>query len=299
MIETAALFALCAAFLLALRDIFGRFGVRGLDPIVGTAVSAVAGLPVLLAISLALGDFARPWPARSWTMASIALAGILRITAARTLLFAASQHIGAARAGTLGTTSAFFSMALGIAFLDERLTLMIAAGAALVIGGSVLMARSRPGGASPQAEGLSYLKGVALALLSALVFGTSSVLVRPAVNDFASPNLANLYANLFAALCFLPFCWGRLGATRMGEWSLGAWAYLIAAGSAASLGVTFMYLALARAPVVFVTPISQSRPFFLVLVSWLFLQAHESVNRRVAWGAAAIVVGTGVLILSR
>jgi len=41
MVETAALFALCAAFLLALRDIFGRFGVRGVDPIVGAAVSAL------------------------------------------------------------------------------------------------------------------------------------------------------------------------------------------------------------------------------------------------------------------
>ncbi|MEK6708953.1 MAG: EamA family transporter, partial [Nitrospinota bacterium] len=113
MIEPAALFAICAAFFLALRDIFGRFGVRGVDPIVGSAASALAGLPILLVISLAAGDFAQPWPKRAWTLWSIALAGILRITAARTLLFAATQHIGAARAGTLGTTSTFFAMALG------------------------------------------------------------------------------------------------------------------------------------------------------------------------------------------
>ncbi|OGL59648.1 MAG: hypothetical protein A3J27_15120 [Candidatus Tectomicrobia bacterium RIFCSPLOWO2_12_FULL_69_37] len=296
MIDPAALFALCAALLLALRDIFGRFGVRGIDPIVGTAVSALVGLPVLAFVSFLNGDFAHPWPGRPWALASIALAGVTRITAARTLLFAATQHIGATRAGTLGTTSAFFSMALGMIFLAERLTLGLAGGAALVIGGSVLMARSRPGGA--QAAG-SYLKGVTLALLSALVFGASAVFARPAVNDFASPNLANLYANLFAVLCFLPFCWRRLGAARVTEWPLQAWGYLVLAGSAASLGVTFMYLALARAPVVFVAPIAQSRPFFLVLVSWLFLQAHESVNRRAALGAAAIVAGTGVLILGR
>ena len=297
MVETAALFALCAAFLLALRDIFGRFGVRGVDPIVGSAVSALAGLPVLAVISAALGDYSRPWPARPWALMSIALAGVMRITAARTLLFAASQHIGAARAGTLGTTSTFFAMVLGIAFLDERLTLPIAAGAALVIAGSTFMAKSGSRAGGPAAAG--NLKGVFYALMSALVFGASSVLVRPAVNDFASPNQANLYANLFAVVFFLPFCWRRLGSARMGTWPFKAWAYLAAAGSAAGLGVTFMYLALARAPVVFVTPIAQSRPLFLVLVSWLFLQAHESVNRRVAWGAAAIVAGTGVLILGR
>jgi uncharacterized membrane protein len=297
MIETAALFALCAAFLLALRDIFGRFGVRGIDPMVGSAVSALAGLPVLAVISAGLGDFARPWPARSWTMISIALAGILRITAARTLLFAATQHIGASRAGTLGTTSTFFAMVLGIAFLGERLTLPIAAGAVLVVAGSVLMARSRAGAVGQAAS--DGLKGVFYALLSALVFGASSVLVRPAVNDFASPNQANLYANLFAVAFFIPLCWCRMGSARMREWPLKAWAYLAVAGSAASLGVTFMYLALARAPVVFVTPISQSRPLFLVLIAWLFLQAHETVNRRVVFGAAAIVAGTAVLILGK
>lgn len=298
MIDSAALFALCAALLLALRDIFGRFGVRGVDPIVGTAVSALVGLPVLGLVSLLNGDFAHPWPSWPWALLSIALAGVTRITAARTLLFAATQHIGAARAGTLGTTSAFFSMTLGMIFLAERLTPGLAAGAALVIGGSVLMARSRSGGPGPQAAG-SYPRGVALALLSALVFGASAVFARPAVNDFASANLANLYANAFAVLCFAPFCWKRLGTARVTEWPLRSWGYLVLAGSAASLGVTFMYLALARAPVVFVAPIAQSRPFFLVLVSWLFLQAHESVNRRVAFGAAAIVAGTGVLILYR
>lgn len=298
MIESAAFFALCAAFLLALRDIFGRFGVRGIDPIAGSAVSALAGIPVLALISLLAGDFARPWPARSWALASIALAGILRITAARTLLFAATQHIGATRGGTLGTTSTLFAILLGMAFLGERLTPALAAGAALVVGGSFLMAKSRPGPAGQEASS-GNLKGVALALLSALVFGASSVLVRPAVNDFASPNQANLYANLFAVAAFLPFAWGRLSMAGMREWPPRAWGYLALAGSAASLGVTFVYLALSRAPVVFVTPISQSRPLFLVLVSWLFLQAHESVTWRAAAGALAIMAGTAVLILSK
>jgi hypothetical protein len=34
-------------------------------------------------------------------------------------------------------------------------------------------------------------------------------------------------------------------------------------------------------------------------LSWLFFQAHEGVNRRVAIGAAAIFVGTVLLIIYR
>jgi len=43
-----------------------------------------------------------------------------------------------------------------------------------------------------------------------------------------------------------------------------------------------------RAPVAFVTSIAQSRPLSLALISWPFLQAHESVNRRLVFGMMAI-----------
>ncbi|MEK6709065.1 MAG: hypothetical protein AABZ64_00650 [Nitrospinota bacterium] len=43
----------------------------------------------------------------------------------------------------------------------------------------------------------------------------------------------------------------------------------------------------------FAAPIAQPRPLFLALVSRLFLQAHESVNRRVVFGVVAIAGGMG------
>jgi len=38
--------------------------VRGIDPIVGTAVSALLGLPVLVVVSAFAGDFGHPFPDR-------------------------------------------------------------------------------------------------------------------------------------------------------------------------------------------------------------------------------------------
>lgn len=296
MMRSAAFFALCGAFMLAFRDILGRFGVRGIDPIVGTAVSALLGLPVLVVVSALAGDFGHPLPDQSWPLLNIALAGILRITAARTLLFASTQFVGAARGGTLATTSTFFSIVLGIVFLGERLTFSLGTGAALVIAGCVLIAQSRIEWVHPE-RSARYLKGTVFALMSALAFGISSVLVRPAVSAFASPNQANLYANTFAVLAFLPIAWGRLPRAKIKDWRPQTWGLLMLAGSAASLGVTFVYLALARAPVVFVAPVSQARSLFLVVLSWLFFQTHEGVNRRVAIGAAVIFVGTVLLII--
>ncbi|MFC1491865.1 DMT family transporter [Nitrospinota bacterium] len=298
MIELAAVFGLCAALCLSLRDILGRMAVREIDPIVGTGVSALVGIPVLGLVSALIGDFRHPWPGWDWPLFHIALAGLLRITAARTLLFAASRHIGAARAGTLASTSTFFAMLLGMTFLGETLTLLLGAGAVLVVGGCVLLARSHAGPAIPETRA-EIFKGVVLALAGAVAFGTSTALVRPAVGFFASPNQANLYANVFAVLGYLPIAAGRFRGARAGEWPARTWRLLALAGASASLGVTFVYLALSRAPVVFVSPITQTRPLFVVAISWLFIQSHERVNWRVAVGAAVIFGGTALLILGR
>ena len=44
--------SLGAAFLLALRDVFGRMAVRGIDSVVGTGATAIFGMMVLVAVSL-------------------------------------------------------------------------------------------------------------------------------------------------------------------------------------------------------------------------------------------------------
>ena len=59
----AAVFALSAAFLLALRDTFGRLAVRGIDPVLGSSVAVVVSLIVLTSVSAAMGDFRTPLPA--------------------------------------------------------------------------------------------------------------------------------------------------------------------------------------------------------------------------------------------
>ena len=296
--ESVVFYSLCAAFLLALRDIFGRMAVRKIDPIIGTGASAVLGLPILALVSGLLGDFRQPWPSLGWPLLNIALAGVLRITAARTLLFAATKHIGAARAGTLSSANTFFAILLGVSFLGEILSLPLALGAIVVVGGCVVLSLSRTRSKTPETAG-AYVKGVSLALMSALAFGISTALARPSVNAFASPNQANLFANAVAVISYLPFVVPRISRAKIGTWSLQTWGLIALAGSVASLGVTFVYFALARAPVVFVSPIIQSRPFFVVTISWLFFQAYEKVNWRVAVGTSLIFAGTAFLILYR
>ena len=298
MFETAAVYALISAILLALRDIFGRFAVRGIDPISGTAFTAIIGLPVLWIVSAARGDFSGPWPGLGWPLLFIAIAGIFRVCLARTMLFAATQHIGSARTSTIVATNLIFAVFFGVVFLEEALTLTIGLGTLLVFGGYIFIARSHPdhqAGEFPK----SLSVGMGLALGCALGFGAAAVLVRPAVGFFRSANEANLYSNIFAVATFIPFLLrkGKIGETK--NWTSGNWGFLVLAGLSASLGVTFLYLALANAPVVYAFPISQSRPLFTIAISWLFLHSEESMNWRVVAGALAIFTGTLLLIFNR
>ena len=288
--------ALGSAFMLALRDIFGRMAVRGIDSVIGTGATAVFGMLVLVAVSLIQGDFAEAPYLWGWPLTAIGLAGILRIVLARTFLFSAMKRIGSARASSLGATNTFFAILLGVIFLGESITPVSGGGAALVVFGCVLLTRSRSGEA---AGGVAkdFVMGVGLALVSGLCFGLATAMAKAVVEDFSSPNYANLHANAIAILAYFPLMGGRGATSQIRGWSLQTWGLLALAGTCASLGVTLMYLALAHAPLTLVSPLAQSRPLFVVAISVLFLQAHEVVNMRVAAGAVAVVAGSALLII--
>ena len=213
------------------------------------------------------------------------------------MLFAATQHIGSARTSTIVATNMIFAVFFGVALLGEALTITIGLGALLVFSGYIFIARSHPnhqGGESPKSQ---YI-GMGLALGCALAFGAATVLVRPAVGFFTSANEANFYSNIFAVAAFLPLLCRKGKISAIKSWTPSNWGFLVLAGLSASLGVTFLYLALANAPVVYSFPISQSRPLFAIAISWAFLQSEERMNWRVVAGAIAIFTGTVTLIFN-
>ncbi len=295
MFDPAAIYALVSAILLALRDIFGRLAVRGIDPIMGAAFTAIIGLPILGTVSFLGGDFADPWPGLGWPLLFIAVSGIFRVTIARTMLFAATQHIGAARTSVAVATNLIFAVLFGVALLGEKLTFSIGLGTTLVFGGYVFISRSHCNHQGEKGQSGRFI-GMGLALGCAAALGAAAVLARPAVGYFTSANEANFYSNLLAVLPFLPFFSRKGKISEIKTWTFGHWGFLVLAGLSASLGVTFLYLALSNAPVVYAFPISQSRPLFTIAISWIFLRSEERLNWRVVAGATAILFGTLAVI---
>lgn len=293
--DIAIVYALGTAFFLALRDIFGRMATHDIDPVLGTAATAFTGLVVLTVAALLNGDLHAGFPGWGWPLFMIGMAGILRITVGRTTLFTAIKYIGAARASSFSATNVFFAMFLGVFFLGENLTYLLTAGAVLVVGGCVLVAMSRVQGAAAQTW-KRYAAGMGFALGSAFAMALSAALTRVVVHEFSSPLGANFYASLIALPSFLPAISNR-PLRSVADWTGRHWRYIWLVGLVSAIGTTCGYFALKYAPVVVVQPIAQSRPLFVLLVSWIFLQAHESINWKVAAGALAIVLGTALLIV--
>lgn len=293
--DIALAYALGTAFFLALRDVFGRMATHDIDPVLGTAATAFTGLVVLTCAALLNGDLHAGFPGWGWPLFVIGLAGILRITVGRTTLFTAIKYIGAARSSSFSATNVFFAMFLGVVFLQERLTLMLTAGAMLVVAGCVVVAMSRAQGGVLQSWP-RYVGGMALALASAFAMALSAALTRLVVHEFSSPLGANFYASLIALPSFLPAISNR-PLRSVADWTPRHWRYIWLVGLVSAIGTTCGYFALKYAPVVVVQPVAQSRPLFVLLISWLFLQAHESVNWKVTVGALAIVLGTALFFL--
>lgn len=293
--DLAILYALGTAFFLAFRDIFGRMAMRGIDSVLGTAATAVTGLAVLTVAAFLSGDLQAGWPGWGWPLLVIGVAGVLRITVGRTTLFTAIQYIGAARSSSFSATNVFFAMFLGVVFLEEDLTALLTAGAVLVVAGCVAVAMSRVQEFSGE-PWTRYAAGMGLALASAFAMALSAALTRLVVHEFSSPLGANFYASAIALPSFLPAVLNRPVRSVAG-WTPRHWWYIWLVGLVSAVGTSCGYFALRYAPLVVVQPIAQARPLFVLLVSWIFLQAHESVNWKVTAGALAIVLGTALLVV--
>lgn len=136
-------FALLAALTSAVVVTLSKAGVRNVPPSLAFAVQAV--LIVLVAWGTVLWQGLLPDITRidrkTWVI--LAAAGIL--TATSSLLAFRALSIGdASRVSPMTNTALVFSVALAAIFLKEKLTWQVVLGAALMVGGVLLIVFSKP-----------------------------------------------------------------------------------------------------------------------------------------------------------
>lgn len=135
--------------------------------------------------------------------------------------------------------------------------------------------------------------GYLFALGAAACYGATHVLARFIVGQ-VPPLVGSAFALLFGVLV-LTAAAGRDVLRDRGV-PRRALLWIALSGVSASFGVTALYLAMDRAPVVVVSPISGVYPLVSVLLASLFLGRLERVTWRI-WSGVSLVVGGIVLVL--
>src|SRR4029077_7676940 len=278
--------ALLAAIIHALSFILCKRGLRFSTPITITFVSLLVQTVVLFGVVLTYTGL----PSKSTLLFSIyVVSGILQALV-RQLTNIGIEKIGAASSGPFRASVPLWSAAIAIFFLGEKMTVAIAAGTLLVVGG-ILLISWRTG------EAVEDFRPwyIAAPLLAALLGGVVYPLRRYALR-FSHEQI--YFGAVVGFLCVCIYL--ALPTTKETlVWNRASIGYFIVGGALESLGLLLVFYALTFGPVILVTPMTATLPLWILLASKVFLRDVEKITPRVVAGAAFVVVGTISMALSK
>lgn len=288
--------ALLASLGFGSSAIFARLGMRNIPPLASTLISTVASL--FLAVPLAL-LFARSdmlaLPAAAF-LGFLAL-GALNFLGGRGLNYLAIDLVGAARSSPFVGAAALFAALFAISLAGERPHPLVLVGTVGVVAGlAVSTGDSFRGGWSRDRRSLL---GYALALGAAVSYGLGNVVAKALTQNYGSPFMVAAISLLFGVALLTPLAGrGALRGLRPSAEGRGNLAFAAASGVAGACGVISLYLALERAPVVIVSPISNVSPLVTLLLAHLFLERRlERVTRWILVGTLLTVAGVVLVVV--
>ncbi len=280
--------------------------VQGLDVYVSTFLQLIVSTLVLAAISLAAGQWSALHAASIPALINFGIAGLFHFFIGWTFLNASQKRIGAARTSPLISTVPLFATTIAAFALREIPHVRALAGVAIVVTGVYIVAlEKRDVSGEMPAESPRTIpapvgwRGSILGLSAALCWSISPVFIRRGLDGLPSPllgltiGLATSVVAYAVAMVFRRAPGGR-PITR------DALVFKVIAGSLVGLSQWGRWIALGLAPVGVVLSITQvSTPVAILLSPVIVGRQVEHVTGRVWLGAAVIIAGSVLLILSR
>ena len=318
-----ALIALGSAFCFALSDVFVRRGVAKAPVSYGAFVTVLLGVPLFAIGALLFGQLLRVGEISGQGYLYLIAAGIIHYVIGRYFNYGAINAIGATRAAPVQALGLPYSVLIAFLFLDEGVTLGMGAGIALIMVGPLLMVERRrqpspvaaaivegadadianapavtePAAAPAQQFVLRQTEGYIFAVIAAISYGSSPVLIRAAIGG--DPDVSILgglvtyiaAATLLLASLALPARRPLLKALNVPTFQI-----FFGAGFAVFLAQMFRFIALSEASVAVVATLLRFGSVFTLILSWYFNKHLENINWRVVAGVILSVAGAILII---
>ncbi len=282
----AAMFALGTAVLSASFSVLVRKGQRYGGATTGVLIGLIVSIPVL---AVATAVF---WDPRWWTPNAFlyfVAAGLLGPCLGRVLMFLSIHHLGVARAIPLKSVAPLFTAVLAYWLLGERPGPYIWAGTILIVAGCAAFTVKKKSDSS-WSRRLLWLPFAAMA-----VFGLGAVARKIGLGMLPVPLLGITITTFTGLLCLMGFSAflppGQRPDLRWGK----AWYFYGACGLINTLAFLSSFYALMYGDITIVMPLSNTAPFFALLMSHLLLRDLERVTGLIVLGTVFTVAGGGLI----
>jgi drug/metabolite transporter (DMT)-like permease len=306
-----AAIAIASALAFSLSDVAVRRGVARAPVSHAAFVTVLLGVPLFAIAALVTGQLARLGELTTSGYGLLCAAGIVHYVAGRSFNYVAIGAIGAARSSPVQALSLPYSVLIALLFLDEGITLGMAAGILLILIGPLLMIERRVTAAVPVAAGqvtteqhdgfqLRQAEGYAFATLAALSYGTSPVLIRAALEGESSVSILGGFVSyvaagtLLVASLMLPSRRGLLTSLQPSSVRV-----FFAAGFFVFLAQMLRFVALSMASVAVVATLLRFGSLFTLAASWILNRRLEVITRRVVIGVLISLVGAVLLVATQ
>jgi drug/metabolite transporter (DMT)-like permease len=276
---SAVALSLLSALLFGGMSVGLRFALdRERDVRIGTFTTVATALVVTLAWAAAETPWRGFHAGAAWPFA---LAGLMQPGLGQLFVTLAIRETGSSRASMVFGTAPLISVAIALVVLGEPLSAPLLVGAALIVAGSVELARERDRPAHMRRIGLVY------AFVTVVLFASRDNVVRWVAKSSSAPPAVAAGAALLGGLLLLTV----VSRPRLSRRALP----FVPSGLCFGLSYVALFEAFYRGWVTVVSPLVATESLFGVGLSVLLLRHTELVGRRLALGTLLIVAG-GALI---
>ncbi len=281
------LLGLVAAVFFSASNIFVRAGITDSSPLLALLYSLTANVIVLWPIVFWLYDF----QIDLWAWRYFIVAGTLAPVLGRFFNYSGIDKLGINLSTPITYTNPLVSVVLATLFLGQQLLPMGYVGAVVIFVGSVILGTTRG------ESGIRTFKKrhLIFPILASLFYGGSHIFREVGIDLVSTPVLAAAVTTTTSwvwMVLYLGVTYRRhdFGITRREQ------VFFALAGMATATAIPVLYTALQIGDVVMVAPMTNTTPFWVLLLSFVFFRESELFTPRVI-GGTALTVG-GVILIS-
>jgi drug/metabolite transporter (DMT)-like permease len=311
--------AVLSALCFSLSDVFTRRGVAVAPPSYGAFSTVLMGVPMFALAALFTGQLLNYADLSGEGYLLLAGAGVVHYVVGRNFNYAAVQAIGAARSSPVQSLTLPYSVIVAMLLLGEEITTGMILGMLLIlIGPAIMVERQKPRVAIvvgesaleppldgellppvPQQFELRQAEGYAFALIAAVSYGSSPVLIRAALEDTNNLAIFGGFLSYLAAAAFLLLTLllpARRHMTR--ALHLDVARAFFGAGFFVFVAQMLRFTALELASVAVVATLLRFAGIFTLLLSWLFNRDLERITWRLVLGVVLSVAGAVLMVVT-